>query len=240
MNINRENNLLNKNIVYDLTPFTHLDFPDHLACIVWLAGCDLRCDYCYNKDIVFAKNGKMTFNDVLNFLNTRQNLLDGVVISGGEATLHNLILFCQEIKSKGFKIKLDTNGINFQHIKELVDLKLIDYIALDYKAPKYKFNTITHATVNKFDTFEQTLNYLIKSNFNFEIRTTVHADLLDEKDINTILNDLKDKKYKGNYFLQNYLDTQDNIGDIKNSTKKFDLEKIQDNNDKIKIQFRNY
>jgi len=231
---------LNKNIVYDLTPFTHLDFPDHLACIVWLAGCDLRCDYCYNKDIVFAKNGKMTFNDVLNFLNTRQNLLDGVVISGGEATLHNLIPFCQEIKSKGFKIKLDTNGINFQHIKELVDLKLIDYIALDYKAPKYKFNTITHATVNKFDTFEQTLNYLIKSNFNFEIRTTVHADLLDEKDINTILNDLKDKKYKGNYFLQNYLDTQDNIGDIKNSTKKFDLEKIQDNNDKIKIQFRNY
>jgi len=231
---------LNKKIVYDLTPFTHLDFPDHLACMVWLAGCDLRCDYCYNKDIVFAKNGKMSFNDVITFLDTRENLLDGVVISGGEATLHNLIQFCQEVKAKGFKIKLDTNGINFQHIKELIDLNLIDYIALDYKAPKYKFTTITHASNNKFDTFEQTLNYLIKLNFNFEIRTTVHADLLNEKDINTIIDDLKSKNYKGNYYLQNYLDTDENIGDIKNSIKKINLEKIQDNNDNITIQFRNY
>ena len=231
---------MNKDIVYDLTPFTHLDFPDHLACIVWLAGCDLRCDYCYNKDIVFAKNGKMSFGDVLDFLDTRKNLLDGVVISGGEATLHNLLPFCKEVKNKDFKIKLDTNGINFNHIKELIDLNLIDYIALDYKAPKYKFETITHSMISKFDTFEQTLDYLIDIDFDFEIRTTIHADLLDEKDINFIISTLKEKNYQGTYFLQNYLDTPDTIGDMQESNKKLNLEKIQDKDDNIKIKYRNF
>ncbi len=232
--------MLNKNIVYDLTPFTHLDFPDHLACIVWLINCDLRCDYCYNKDIVFSKNGKMSFDNVLDFLDTRKNLLDGVVISGGEATLHNLVPFCKEVKSRGFKIKLDTNGINFNHIKELLDLNLIDYIALDYKAPKYKFETITHSMISKFDTFEKTLNYLIDIEFDFEIRTTVHRDLLDEDDISYIINDLKEKSYKGTYFLQNYLDTPNNIGDINESNKIFNLEAIKDKNDSIKINYRNF
>ncbi len=235
MNINSENNLLNKNIVYDLTPFTHLDFPNHLSCIVWLAGCDLRCDYCYNKDIVFAKNGKMSFNNVLSFLDTRKNLLDGVVISGGEATLHNLIPFCQEVKNKGFKIKLDTNGINFNHIKELIDLNLIDYIALDYKAPKYKFNTITHASSNKFDTFELTVNYLIKSNFNFEIRTTVHADLLNENDINFIIKDLKNRGYHKTYYLQQFLNTNQNIGNLSEPSNLFDKSLISND---LKIVWR--
>ncbi|MEA2019126.1 MAG: anaerobic ribonucleoside-triphosphate reductase activating protein [Campylobacterota bacterium] len=240
MNISNDVSLLNKKIVYDLTPFSHLDFQDHLSCIVWLSGCNMRCSYCYNKDIVFAKNGKMTFANVLKFLDTRKNLLDAVVLSGGEATNHNLISFCKEVKNKGFKVKLDTNGINFKHIKELLDLNLIDYIALDYKAPKYKFEQITYSSVDNFEKFKETLSYLININFNFEIRTTVHNDLLIDDDINSILDDLSKEKYKGKYFLQNFLDTQNNIGNIKISSNKLNLENIQDNNDSIKIQFRNY
>jgi len=231
---------LNKKVVYDLTPFSHLDYKDHLSCIVWLSGCNMRCDYCYNKDIVFAKNGKITFNEVLSFLDTRVNLLDAVVLSGGEATNHNLIPFCKEIKNNGFKIKLDTNGINFEHIKELLDLDLLDYISLDYKAPKYKFEQITHTTISSFNKFKQTLSYLIKIKFNFEIRTTVHADLINEDDINYIINDLIREKYKGNYSLQNFLETDENIGNIKSSTKKLNLEKIQVKNGNINIQLRNY
>ncbi len=206
---------MNKKVVYDLTPFTHLDFPNHLACIVWLVSCNMRCDYCYNKDIVFSNKGTQSFNDILSFLKSRIGLLDGIVLSGGEATQHNLIPFCQEIKKLGFSIKLDTNGTNFEQIKNLVELQLVDYIALDYKAPDYKFKKITHS--NQFDLFSKTLNYLININFFFEARTTVHNDLLDEKDINFIINDLIDRGYSNKYYLQEFLETKDNIGDIKKS-----------------------
>ncbi len=220
MNINKENNSLSKQIVYDLTKFSHLDFPDHLSCIVWFVGCNMRCDYCYNKDIVFTHKGKYSLEEILAFLEQRVGLLDGVVLSGGEATSHNLISFCQKIKALGFKIKLDTNGTNHTNIKELIDLNLIDYIALDYKAPNYKFYEITHS--NAFSLFENTLTYLIQSDIKFEVRTTVHNDLLNEKDINFIVNDLIKKGYKNTYFLQEFMDTEDNIGNISAPIKKFD------------------
>ncbi|MGE3613975.1 MAG: anaerobic ribonucleoside-triphosphate reductase activating protein, partial [Sulfurimonas sp.] len=139
MSTDRENNSLSAKVIYDLTTFTHVDYPDHLSCIVWFSGCNMRCDYCYNKDIVFAKDGKYSYDDILDFLKTRVGLLEAVVLSGGEATSHELLPFCREIKKLGFKIKLDTNGTNFSTIKELLDANLLDYVALDYKAPKDKF-----------------------------------------------------------------------------------------------------
>ena len=238
MNINSDVSLLNSRVVYDLTPFSHLDFPNHLSCIVWIAECGLRCKYCYNQDIVFAKNGKLSFNDVLSFLDKRTNLLDGVVLSGGEATGVDLIEFCELIKSKGFKIKLDTNGVNFKYIKELIELNLIDYIALDYKAPKYKFKKVTDSTISQFNLFEKTLNYLIRINFDFEIRTTLHRDLLNEDDINSIINNLTQKGYNGEYFLQKFLDTGSNIGNIQSSDKDFNFKSIQTKNSNIDIKYR--
>ena len=83
MSINKENSLFNTKVIYDITKFTHLDYPEHLACIVWFSGCNMRCNYCYNKDIVFAKNGVYSYSDVLEFLKRRINLLDSVVLSGG-------------------------------------------------------------------------------------------------------------------------------------------------------------
>ncbi len=224
MSINSENSLLNQKIVYDLTKFTHLDFADRLACIVWLVGCNLRCDYCYNKSIVFSKTGQMSLNDVLSFLKKRVGKLEGVVLSGGEASEHDLIPFCKEIKKLGFLIKLDTNGTNPKQIKQLLNLSLLDYIALDYKAPKYKFKAITHS--NKFEQFSKTLDFLIASNFDFEVRTTLQADLLNEKDINFIISDLKTRGYQKEYFLQNFLETEQNIGNIKASKREFEKSKI--------------
>jgi len=231
VNTNKENNSLNKQIVYDLTKFSHLDFPDHLSCIVWFVGCNMRCDYCYNKDIVFTHKGKYTLEDILAFLEQRVGLLDGVVLSGGEATSHNLISFCQKVKSLGFKIKLDTNGTNHNSIKELIDLNLIDYVALDYKAPEYKYYEITHSKA--FSSFENTLTYLIQSDIKFEVRTTVHNDLLNEMDINFIIYDLLKKGYKNTYFLQEFMDTEDNIGNISAPVKGFDKEMISKNLDVI-------
>jgi pyruvate formate lyase activating enzyme len=184
----------------------------------------MRCDYCYNKDIVFSKNGTQSLNDILLFLEQRVGLLDAIVLSGGEATNHNLVNFCKKAQKLGFKIKLDTNGLNFHTVKELIDLELIDFIALDYKAPIYKFTQITHT--NDFKSFENTLNYLINKDFSFEARTTIHNDLLDENDINFIMNDLKNKGYKNSYFLQSFLDTENNIANISQSVQTFDKSMI--------------
>ncbi|OHD98900.1 MAG: anaerobic ribonucleoside-triphosphate reductase activating protein [Sulfurimonas sp. RIFCSPLOWO2_12_FULL_36_74] len=225
MSIDRENNSLNAKVIYDLTSFTHLDYPNHLSCIVWFSGCNMRCDYCYNKDIVFAKDGKYSYNDILDFLKTRVNLLEAVVLSGGEASSYDLVPFCQKIKQLGFKIKLDTNGTNFLHIKELIDLNLLDYVALDYKAPEAKFTQITHS--NKFDEFSKTLDLLINSNVEFEARTTVHADLLSSDDINEIIIDLKNRGYKNSYFIQEFLETEKNIGDLKRAKNKLDKSSLR-------------
>jgi pyruvate formate lyase activating enzyme len=193
----------------------------------------MRCDYCYNKDIVFAKEGKFSYEDILNFLKTRVNLLEAVVLSGGEATSHNLIEFCKEIKKLGFKIKLDTNGTNFKQIKELLELNLLDYVALDYKAPESKFTFITHS--NKFYEFSKTLDLLLESSLEFEVRTTLHADLLSEADINEIILDLTKRGYKAPYYIQEFRDTGTNIGNLKTSKNRFDKLLLHTN---IEIIFR--
>ncbi|QOY55720.1 anaerobic ribonucleoside-triphosphate reductase activating protein [Candidatus Sulfurimonas marisnigri] len=220
MSINKESNSLSANVIYDCTPFTHLDYPNHLSCIVWFSECNMRCDYCYNKDIVFAKNAEHSYNDILTFLKSRKNLLDAVVLSGGEATSHNLKEFCQSIKEMGFKIKLDTNGTNSIKIKELLELNLLDYVALDFKAPKEKFQQITYS--NKYEDFLSTLDMLISSSIDFEVRTTIHNDLLHVEDVNEIIKELMNRGYNKKYYLQEFLSTESNIGNLQTATTKFD------------------
>ncbi|MDD2905879.1 MAG: anaerobic ribonucleoside-triphosphate reductase activating protein [Sulfurimonas sp.] len=210
----------NAKIVYDITKFTHLDYPNHLACIVWFAGCNMRCGYCYNADIVLAINGHYTLFDVLVYLKTRVGLLDAVVLSGGEACAHELLAFCREIRALGFKIKLDTNGTYFENLYVLCEAKLLDYVALDYKAPKNKFKAITHS--GRFEAFSKSLDYLLQSGMAFEVRTTVHGDLLDENDINLIVDDLILRGYDKTYYLQPFLDTDTTLGDMKRNTKKLE------------------
>ena len=184
----------------------------------------MRCDFCYNKDIVFAKDGQYSYADILEFLKTRVNLLDAVVLSGGEATSHDLVEFCKQIKELGFLIKLDTNGTNYNSVKELLKLNLLDYVALDYKAPQDKFMQITHS--NRYDEFSSTLNLLIQTDIEFEVRTTLHPDLLSVDDINAIINDLIFRGYDNKYYIQNFLLTEDNIGNLTRAEKSFDKSKL--------------
>ena len=186
----------------------------------------MRCDYCYNKEIVFAKNGTYSMDDALTFLETRRSLLDGIVLSGGEASLQSLIPFCKVIKKLGFSIKLDTNGTNPELIKQLIALELLDYIALDYKAPKEKFQAITHS--RNYDPFDETLTFLIKTDFDFEVRTTLHADLLNENDINAIIKDLQQKNYNGTYYIQEFRVTDENIGNLQKPKNSFDKSLLLD------------
>jgi len=195
----------------------------------------MRCPYCYNTPVVFGE-GVISIQSALDFLTTRQNRLTGVVLSGGECTLYpHLKKLCQEIKKLGFKIKIDTNGTNPTLIKELIQDNLIDYIALDYKAPKERFEEITK---NKnFSDFLDTLTYLIEADFAFEVRTTVHSSLLNEDDINLIIDNLSSLGYRGVYHLQNYLHVEDTIGKIEQQKKEIDISKLKD---KIPLNFREF
>lgn len=221
-NINSENISRNLNVVkpiYNITPFTLLDYPDKTACILWFAGCNMRCVYCYNPEIVFGK-GKISIPEVLTFLNSRKVLLDGVVLSGGECTSHKHIKpLLQEIKKLGFLVKIDTNGSNPQTLLDLINDNLVDYVALDFKATKEKYISTTQS--NLFTEFNSTLNYLIKINFPFEVRTTVHSELLNERDIQEMANELENQGYIGKYFIQYNVNDTETIGNLCNSKNNF-------------------
>jgi len=203
-----------------------LDYPDKLSAIIWFPNCNLRCQYCYNSDMIDA-DGTISELEVLNFLKERKNKLDAVVLSGGEATLFsNLISFCEKIKDLGYFIKLDTNATNIKPLKELIENKLIDSIAVDYKAPNYKLEKITQ--VNYWEIFSDCLNFLINNlNSNLEIRTTIHTALLNEDDIISIIDDLINRKYIGNYYLQNFLKNSKTLNNLNDQKNMINYEKIK-------------
>jgi pyruvate formate lyase activating enzyme len=190
--------------IYDVTPFTMLDFPDRIACIVWFSGCNMRCGYCHNPEIVKGKAGKLTAGAVISFLEERKELLEGVVLSGGEATMYPAILsFARTVRKMGFALKLDTNGTRPEVVGRMLDEGMLDYVALDYKAPREKFRSITG--IREWAAFAKTLDRVISERvIPVEIRTTVHSSLLSEGDISAIVEDLASRGYRGRYYVQDY------------------------------------
>jgi pyruvate formate lyase activating enzyme len=210
--------------IYSLTPFTLLDYPHKSACILWFAGCNMRCLYCYNPEIVLGK-GSLSFEKILSFLNSRKNLLDAVVFSGGECVLHkNIIQLIAEVKKMGFLVKIDTNGSSPEVIQKLLNQNLIDYIALDYKAPKSKFQAITQSDL--YDSFEKTLDLILKTTIPFEVRTTYHSDLLTEQDLASMVLYLEKKKYVGNYYIQYFRNDVDTLSKLERSNNRIDCAKL--------------
>jgi pyruvate formate lyase activating enzyme len=203
--------------IYDITPFTLLDYPDKTACIIWYAGCNMRCGYCYNPDIVLGK-GKIAIEEVLHFLKSRKGLLDGVVMSGGECTMHpGLIDFALEVKALGMQVKIDTNGSKPHVLKKLYENDTLDYVALDFKAPPNKFDLVTRS--NLYKPFAESLEFLISSGITFEVRTTVHSAQLKAEDIFNMRNFLVAKGYRGNYYLQHFTNNSKTLESLSNSVK---------------------
>jgi pyruvate formate lyase activating enzyme len=210
--------------IYSLTPFTLLDYPHKSACILWFAGCNMRCLYCYNPEIVLGK-GSLSFEKILSFLNSRKNLLDAVVFSGGECVLHkNIIQLIAEVKKMGFLVKIDTNGSSPEVIQKLLNQNLIDYIALDYKAPTSKFQAITQSDL--YDSFEKTLDLILKTTIPFEVRTTYHSDLLTEQDLASMVLYLEKKKYVGNYYIQYFRNDVNTLSKLERSNNRIDCAKL--------------
>ncbi|WP_317618030.1 MULTISPECIES: anaerobic ribonucleoside-triphosphate reductase activating protein [Flavobacterium] len=233
-NVNISKKPLSIKGIFSLTPFTLLDYPHKTACIVWFAGCNMRCLYCYNPDIVLGK-GKIDFQTVLNFLKTRIGLLDGVVLSGGECTLHKKIIdFIKEIKAMGFEVKIDTNGSNPKILNSLIHDRLIDYVALDYKSLPHTFKKLTQSGL--FFEFEESLKLLIQSNIPFEVRTTFHSDLISESDFTKMVEYLENQNFEGNYYVQHFMNNVSTLSKLDNSNKSISLKNFSTS--KIKVIFR--
>ena len=148
-----------------------LDFPDKISAIVFTQGCNFNCGYCHNPDLLNSKKDIYSTDVFFEFLDKRKGKLDGVVITGGEATLQpDLIPFIKEVKSRGFLIKLDTNGYRPDVLKEA--LELVDYVAMDIKAPLEKYSEITNTQID-VEKIKKSINLLRTSNVPYEFRTTV-------------------------------------------------------------------
>ena len=206
---------LNKKVVHSYTPFTLLDYPDKSACILWFAGCNMKCDYCYNPEIVFGK-GMFSFSEIYSFLKSRKNLLDAVVFSGGECLIHkDIIQFIKLVKNLGFLIKVDTNGSQPKVLEKLIKEQLIDYVALDFKGTKEKFFAITKSDF--YSQFLSSFQLLQLSMVPFEIRTTYHSSLLNPEDIISMQEILLELGYDKTYYLQNFRNYQNTIAPLSES-----------------------
>lgn len=194
--------------IYGFNKTTLLDYPGKLAATVFLGGCNFRCPYCHNSDLVFLPESAEQIDEstVLKVLSTRRAILEGVCISGGEPTLsHDLERFILEIKNLGYLIKLDTNGSNPNTIKDLVKYDLIDYVAMDIKNTKNKYMLTSGYNHINLSSISESVDFLLSSLIDYEFRTTVVKELHTPSDLLGIGEWIKGAKA---YYLQSYEDRE--------------------------------
>ena len=203
-----------------------VDFPHRVAAVVFTQGCNFRCGYCHNPDLLEIKqichpelvSGSFSKNAFLSFLKTRIGKLDGVVISGGEPTLQSgLYDFIKEIKQMGFDIKLDTNGTNPKIVEKLLSDNLLDYIAMDIKAPLEKYPQIVNiVSLSEGEEVRERVNFVLnniqksialimQSKIDYEFRTTVLKSQLSYDDFDKIGQMIKGAK---RYYLQKFVPSE--------------------------------
>lgn len=185
---------------------TLVDYPGKVACMVYTIGCNFRCPYCHNPELV-DETVEVTLSEatILDFLDTRRELLDGVVITGGEPTMHEeLPVFMRRIKDKGFLVKLDTNGTNPKMLQQVIDEGLVDYIAMDIKSPLETYSQTVARPVD-VESIRESIRILLSSPVDYEFRTTVVKSLLSPEDLKRIGEAIRGAK---SYYLQKFVPTK--------------------------------
>ena len=177
-----------------------LDYPGKVSSIIFTVGCNFRCPYCYNPSLVNKTCQKIDEELIFEFLRKRGNLLDGVVVTGGEPTIHrDLPDFINRIKNLGFLVNLETNGTNPNMIKEMIFNKEIEYIAMDVKAPLGRYEEIVNVQVN-LEKIKESMDIIMESRLEYEFRTTLYP-LLTRDDFKKIFPLIKGAK---RYVLQQF------------------------------------
>jgi len=215
---------------------TLIDYPGKVASTVFTVGCNFRCPFCHNPELVlksqFTDNGNLE-KDFFKFLKTRKGKIDGICITGGEPTIQNdLIDFIKKIKKLGFLVKLDTNGASPDVLKKLLNLKLLDFVAMDIKNQLKKYDKTTGVKGDS-NRIKLSVDLIMNSRIPYEFRTTVVPGIHKVEDFEEIAKWLKGSE---NYCLQAYQETKILDSKLKKKTqgKKIDLKKIKE---KIKNNF---
>lgn len=217
-----------------LEKLTLLDYSDKVATVIFTQGCNFRCHFCYNPLLVWPKSsvsGKennekepfsLTEEDLFLFLKSRAKVLDAVVISGGEPTLHSdLPLFIKKIKELGFLVKLDTNGTNPEMLQRLVNERLIDYVAMDIKAPYEKYEKVVGVKAD-LQSIKNSVKLLIEGNLAYEFRSTLVPKYHNQEDIVLMAKNILKARA---WYLQKFISDTNLVNDnLKNEASFTDLE----------------
>lgn len=182
-----------------------IDYPGKVCAIVFTIGCNFHCPYCHNPELVDETAEEISEDNFFSFLTSRVELLDAVTITGGEPTLHDdLPLFIRRIKQLGFLVKLDSNGTNPAMLRELINTKLVDYVAMDIKSPLRKYSETVARPVD-LERMKESVSFLIENRVPYEFRTTVVKALLPPEDFPEIGELIRDADA---YYLQKFIPTK--------------------------------
>lgn len=188
-----------------------VDFDNNVTTALFSGGCNLRCPFCHNSLLVLHPNEgeKIPWDTILEYLDKRKGILDAVAITGGEPTLMpDLVDKMKDIKERGYKIKLDSNGTNPKVLKDLVSFELVDYIAMDIKNSLGKYGVTSGSPMMDTSKIEESISFLIEGNVDYEFRTTLIDEFHTENDMVRIGEMLKGAK---RLYLQHYIDSENCI-----------------------------
>ena len=191
--------------IHGLQKMTLLDFPGHVACTVFLGGCDFRCPFCHNYELADGTaKPVMEESELLEFLEKRRGLLDGVAFTGGEPCLHTgLPELFQKIRDMGYALKLDTNGCHPDLLQSILDQKLVDYVAMDIKNSPEKYAQTSGVDHVDMEKIRESIRLIMDRSPDYEFRTTVVEELHDEDDFSKMGELIRGA---GKYYLQGFTD----------------------------------
>ncbi len=216
---------------------TLLDYPGKLAATVFTFGCNFRCPFCQNKELVIEDETPFVLEkDILDYLEKRKDWLDALCITGGEPTLHrDLPIFMKKVKELGLLIKLDTNGTNPEMLEYLIKNNLVDYVAMDIKQIWNKYH-IAIGVNTDIEKIKKSVNIIMNSNIDYEFRTTVLPRIHSEEDILGIAEQIKGAK---KYYLQQFRAIK-TLDPSFGKEKSFDPKKLREIGEKIKPYFKEF
>jgi len=187
---------------------TLIDYPGKIACTLFLFGCNFRCGFCHNPELVLNPTGKdFSEEEFLEFLEKRKNQIEGVCITGGEPLLTLEKSFVQKIKDLGYAIKIDTNGSFPERLKEFVDEGLVDFVAMDLKGARENYSKIVNAIID-IGKIEKSIKLIMNSGIDYEFRTTVVKRFHDKDELKKMFDwvlGLSEDKILKNYSLQGFV-----------------------------------
>ncbi len=182
-------------IFIGMSKLTLVDYEGYTSCTLFTSGCNFRCPFCHNSELIKCQQNYISFEEIKTYLLKRIKLIDAVVITGGEPTIHNSLKhYLKEIKTLGFKIKLDTNGSNPKMLKEIIDENLVDYIAMDIKSAISNYHQVIGNNTIDLNLIKESINLITSSNIAYEFRTTLVKEYHNKQVIKEMKELLKNAK----------------------------------------------